>query len=82
MGDRHQREKCLSCVAVAASGGNQPVTNLNPLAVGRANEADAAYCSAVRLAGDLVVAERPLVPMLIRGAQEPADGSEVALRST
>jgi hypothetical protein len=47
MGDRHQREKCLSCVAVAASGGNQPVSNLNPLAVGRVTEADAAYRSAV-----------------------------------
>lgn len=34
VGDRHQREKCLSCVAVAASGGNQPVADLNSSALG------------------------------------------------
>src|ERR1017187_8461664 len=78
VGDRHQREKRLSCLAVAASGENQPVADLNHPAVGRANEADAAHCNTIGLAGDLVVAERPLVAMLIGGSEEPADGSEVA----
>ena len=49
----------------------------------RRREAQRSRCrllSAVRLAGDLVVAKRLLVPILVRGAQEPADSREVALK--
>src|ERR1035437_7125942 len=79
VGDGHQREKCLSCIAPAASGGNQPVADLNHPAFWRANEADAAHYNAMGGGSIVVVADRRSLAMLMGAAKNPADGCEVAL---
>ena len=77
-GNGKQRGQGFAGVPVALSGRCQAVANFYSPAAGLAFESDSADGQPVGCANDLVLAERALLAVLLRGAEEAAHGREVA----